>query len=66
MLVLTRRIGEEIVIGGDIRIRVLEANRGRVRLGFTAPDSVHIVRAELLFADEEKRERVSASVAGVE
>jgi carbon storage regulator len=64
MLVLTRRIGEEIVIGGDIRIRVLDAKRDRVRLGFTAPDSVHIVRTELLFADEEQRGSVPARIAG--
>jgi carbon storage regulator CsrA len=64
MLVLTRRIDEEIVIGEDIRIRVVEAKRGRVRLGISAPDSVHVLRAELLFADDEKAGPLPAPIAG--
>ncbi len=62
MLVLTRRVGEEIVIGEDIRIQVVEIQRGRVRLGISAPGDVHILRAELFAADEEKR-RLSQPVA---
>jgi carbon storage regulator len=46
MLVLTRRTGEAIVIGGDIRITVTMVRGGRVRLGITAPESVRIDRAE--------------------
>jgi carbon storage regulator len=44
MLVLTRRSGESIVIGGDIRIRVLRASGSRVRLGIEAPPEVRILR----------------------
>jgi carbon storage regulator len=44
MLVLTRRSGESIVIGGEIRIRVLRASGSRVRLGIEAPADVRIVR----------------------
>ena len=40
MLVLTRKIGEEIVIGGDIRIKVLEVRGAKVRIGVVAPDDV--------------------------
>lgn len=47
MLVLSRKIGQEIVLGGEIRVRVLEVRGNRVRLGFDAPDSVGIQRAEL-------------------
>jgi carbon storage regulator len=47
MLVLTRRIGEEIVIGGDIRIRITAISSGKVRLGVTAPPSVRVDRAEI-------------------
>ena len=64
MLVLSRRIDEEIVIGEDIRIRVLDTKCGRVRLGISAPDSVHVLRAELLFADEEKGGPLPAPIAG--
>ncbi len=48
MLVLTRRIGEEIVIAGNIRVTVVAVNGQRVRLGITAPSSVPVARRELL------------------
>lgn len=47
MLVLNRRLGEEIRIGRDIRLKVLAIRGNRVRLGFTAPADVDIVRTEL-------------------
>jgi carbon storage regulator len=48
MLVLTRKRGEEIVIDGCIRIRVLEIKGGKVRLGIDAPGSMSVLRRELL------------------
>jgi carbon storage regulator len=54
MLVLTRRVGEEIVIAGDIRVTVVAVNGQRVRLGITAPPSVAVVRLELLAEDSER------------
>ncbi len=50
MLVLTRRIGEEIVIAGNIRVAVLAINGQTIRLGITAPRSVPVARSELLRA----------------
>ncbi|MBS0208176.1 MAG: carbon storage regulator [Planctomycetes bacterium] len=47
MLVLSRRIGEEIVIDGSIVITVLGSGRERVRIGLTAPRSVRIDRKEI-------------------
>ncbi len=47
MLALTRRIGEEIVIDGGIRVRVVAVNGGRVRLGIVAPSTVRVDRAEV-------------------
>lgn len=48
MLVLTRKLGEEVLIGDGIRVRVLEVQGHRVKLGFTAPPEVCFKRAELL------------------
>jgi carbon storage regulator len=48
MLVLTRGIGEEIVIAGNIRVTVLAIKRHRIRIGITAPPSVPVIRQELL------------------
>lgn len=47
MLVLSRKIGERIVIGDNVVIQVLAVRRGQIRLGITAPTSVSIRREEL-------------------
>lgn len=47
MLVLTRRVGEEIVIGGEIRVKVAAIKGDRVRLGVEAPDRVRVDRQEV-------------------
>ena len=47
MLVLTRKIGERIMIGKDIIIEVVDRRADRVRIGISAPPSVVILREEL-------------------
>lgn len=47
MLVLSRKFNEEILIDGDIRIKVIEISGNRVRLGVCAPATTSILRAEL-------------------
>lgn len=47
MLVLTRRIGEVIVIDGGIRVTVVGVQGGRVRLGVIAPPAVRVDRDEV-------------------
>ena len=49
MLVLTRRVGETILIGDDIEVKVslIDGRNGYVRLTFIAPDDVAIVRKEI-------------------
>jgi carbon storage regulator len=47
MLVLSRKRGEEIVIGNGITVTVLEVQGNRVRLGFNAPVEVPIHRKEI-------------------
>jgi carbon storage regulator len=47
MLVLTRRIHEEILIGDQITVTVLDVGGNHVRLGITAPPDVLVHRAEL-------------------
>lgn len=48
MLVLSRRIGESVVVGEDVTITVLEVRGDVVRVGIDAPRSVAVHRAELL------------------
>ena len=49
MLVLTRCVGEKVVINGNIVVTLCEiVHRNRVRIGIQAPPDVEIVREELL------------------
>jgi carbon storage regulator len=48
ILILSRRPGEEIQIGDDVVVRVVFVGAGKVRLAFSAPPEVRIVRTELL------------------
>lgn len=47
MLVLTRKVGEQIRIGNDIVLTILEVQGSKVRVGVDAPDNIPIVRGEL-------------------
>lgn len=44
MLVLSRKVGEEVIIDGEIRISVVRVRGNRVRLGIQAPTDVSIRR----------------------
>jgi len=57
MLVLSRRIGETIVINGDIQVKVLSIQGNKVRLGVVAPEHVSVDRQEV-------HERRTSLVAG--
>jgi carbon storage regulator CsrA len=48
MLVLARKLDESIVIGDDIKIKVIAVEKGVVKLGIEAPSDISIVRSELL------------------
>ena len=47
MLILTRRIGEAIMIGDSIEVRVLELKGNQVRIGIEAPKHVAVHRQEV-------------------
>jgi carbon storage regulator len=47
MLVLSRKLGEAICIGSNIKVSVLSIKGGRVRLGLSAPREVPIHRPEI-------------------
>lgn len=47
MLILTRRIGETLMIGDDVQIAVLGIKGNQVRIGVTAPEDVPVHREEI-------------------
>ena len=63
MLVLTRKVGESIVIGDGIVVRVLETG-GRVRLGIEAPRDVQITRPDAVKAPSAAAPAVAAVLDG--
>ena len=54
MLVITRKIGESLIIGGDITVTVVKVAGGGVRLGIQAPAEYVIVRNELQDSSDEE------------
>ncbi|MCZ4142448.1 carbon storage regulator CsrA [Glutamicibacter sp. ZJUTW] len=61
MLVLTRKVGEQVLIGEDIVVTVLEAKGDSLKLGIDAPKGVKIHRAEVLAAVIEANQKAAAS-----
>jgi carbon storage regulator len=59
MLVLTRRRGEGVTIGPDIRIVVLSTKGGQVKLGIEAPQAVEVHRDEV-YARIQEENRMAA------
>lgn len=58
MLILTRRIGESLIIGDDVEVHVLGVKGNQVRIGVDAPIDVTVHREEiyeLIKAEEDKR-----------
>ncbi|NOQ42361.1 MAG: carbon storage regulator CsrA [Desulfuromusa sp.] len=59
MLVLTRKVGEGIIIGDDIKITVVELKGGGVRIGIDAPREIKVHRQEVF--DQIKQENKEAT-----
>ncbi len=47
MLILTRRVGETVMIGDEVTVTVLRVKGNQVRLGVNAPKSVSVQREEI-------------------
>jgi carbon storage regulator len=47
MLILTRKIGESLIVGNDVSITVVGVNGHQVRLGINAPKNIEVHRQEV-------------------
>ncbi|ACZ12646.1 carbon storage regulator CsrA [Sulfurospirillum deleyianum] len=63
MLILTRKIGEGVILNDNITVRVIDISKGLVKLGFDAPKEMMILREELAQAIKESNIEASRSVA---
>ena len=71
MLVLTRRLGEAITIGEEVRVVIVDIDGNQVKLGIEAPRHIEIYREELYerikgepFSSKSKSEKVSRTEQG--
>ena len=62
MLVLTRKVGQTIVIRDDIEVKILDIKGGYVSVGITAPSDVKVFRQELL--EQVRKEEKSSERTG--
>ena len=60
MLVLTRKLGENIRIGDSVKITVLEVRSGQVKLGIEAPPEVKVHREEIYARIQEENRRAQS------
>lgn len=58
MLILTRRIGETLIIGDDVNITVLGVKGNQVRLGINAPKDVSVHREEIYLRIQQEKQGV--------
>ena len=64
MLILTRRVGETLMIGDEVTVTVLGVKGNQVRIGIEAPSHVKVYREELL-AKQAANRPAEAMLAGV-
>jgi carbon storage regulator len=64
MLVLSRKVGEEIVIGDDIRIKIVSVDGGTMRIGIVAPREVIVDRQEVHDRRKQWEPSTPASLVG--
>jgi carbon storage regulator len=68
MLILTRRVGETVMIGNEVTVTVLGVKGNQVRIGVNAPKDVAVHREEIyerIKREEDRDSRSSAPVAKV-
>lgn len=55
MLILTRRVGETLMVGDDVTITVLGVKGNQVRIGVNAPKEVQVHREEIYMKIQEEK-----------
>lgn len=62
MLILTRKVGESIMIGESVEVKVLGLRAGQVKIGIEAPKDLKVHREEIYerIRSEQENDRVAA------
>ena len=62
MLILSRKKGQSLVIGGNIELTVVEVSGDKVRLGINAPSDVSVLRAELKQTADQNKDSAAKGI----
>lgn len=60
MLILSRKVGEAVILDEKITVRIIDISKGVVRIGFDAPHDMLILREEL--EEEVKKANIEATI----
>lgn len=66
MLVLSRKINESIMINGEIEVKIISVEEGRVRLGIVAPKKHEIHRMEVFEKIQQENKSAASSAKSLE
>lgn len=60
MLILSRKIGESLVINGNIEVKIVDISGDKIKIGVEAPKEVSVFRSELCRTVEENKQASAA------
>ncbi|NLK70427.1 MAG: carbon storage regulator CsrA [Clostridiales bacterium] len=60
MLILSRKIGESLIINDSIEVKVIDVNGDKIKLGIKAPADVKVLRSELCQTAEANRDSANS------
>jgi len=66
MLYLTRKLGESVVINDNVEVTVVEVRGKSIKLGFTFPPEVTVLRREIFDRIQEENRAAAAGPTGVD